>query len=132
MWRERSVRRVLEVQARMRLAVFGVGSVHADVPSHVYSSGYLDAADLESLAAEGVVGDVATVFFREDGTSEGIGLNDRGTGPDLAALRTVPRRLCVVSGAAKVQALRGALNARLATDLIVDEAMARALLAEQA
>nr|WP_077487977.1 sugar-binding domain-containing protein [Sinomonas mesophila] len=132
MWRERSVRRVLEVQARMGLAVFGVGSVHADVPSHVYSSGYLDAADLESLAAEGVVGDVATVFFREDGSSEGIGLNARGTGPDLAALRTVPRRLCVVSGPSKAAALRGALNARLATELIVDEATARALLAEQA
>ena len=132
MWRERSVRRVLEVQARMDLAVFGVGSVQADVPSHVYSSGYLDAADLESLGEEGVVGDVATVFFRADGSSDGIELNARGTGPELAALRTVPRRLCVVSGASKAAALRGALNARLATELIVDEATARALLAEQA
>lgn len=132
MWRERSVRRVLDVQARMALAVFGVGAVDADVPSHVYSGGYLDHADLESLSREGVVGDVATVFFRADGSSEGIGLNARGTGPDLDALRTVPRRLCIVSGPAKAAGLRGALNAGLVTDLIVDEATGRAVLAEQA
>nr|WP_235779248.1 sugar-binding domain-containing protein [Sinomonas notoginsengisoli] len=132
MWAERSVRRVLDVQARMSLALFGVGSVGADVPSHVYSGGYLDNADLDSLAAEGVVGDVATVFFRADGSSDGISLNARGTGPDFDALRRVPRRLCVVSGAAKAAALRGALHAELVTDLIVDEATGRALLAEQA
>ncbi|MEN2744573.1 sugar-binding domain-containing protein [Sinomonas halotolerans] len=132
MWKERSVRRVLEVQSRMGLAVFGVGSVDADVPSHVYSGGYLDASDLASLEAEGVVGDVATVFFRADGSSDGIELNARGTGPALAALRQVPRRLCIVSGASKAHALRGALHAGLVTDLILDEATARALLAEQA
>jgi DNA-binding transcriptional regulator LsrR (DeoR family) len=132
MWRERSVRRVLEVQGRMTLAVFGVGSVHADVPSHVYSGGYLDAADLESLTAEEVVGDVATVFYRADGSSDGIELNSRGTGPDFATLRRVPRRLCIVSGASKAGALRGALHAGLATDIIVDETTARGLLAEHA
>ncbi|MDQ0261822.1 DNA-binding transcriptional regulator LsrR (DeoR family) [Sinomonas atrocyanea] len=132
MWRERSVRRVLAVQERMSLAVFGVGSVDAEVPSHVYSGGYLDRDDLESLAAQGVVGDVATVFFREDGSSDGIGLNARATGPDFAALRRVPRRLCIVSGPSKAAALRGALKARLVTDLIVDEATGRALLTEHA
>lgn len=132
MWRERSVQRVLAVQARMSLAVFGVGSVDAEVPSHVYSGGYLDRADLDTLAAEGVVGDVATVFFRADGSSDGIGLNARATGPDFAMLRRVPRRLCIVSGPSKAAALRGALKAELITDLIVDEATARALLTEHA
>lgn len=37
MWRERSVRHVLAVQARADLAVFGVGALTAPVPSHVYS-----------------------------------------------------------------------------------------------
>src|SRR5690625_3658492 len=34
MWRERSVSRVLDVQRRMDLAVFSVGSLTAQVPSH--------------------------------------------------------------------------------------------------
>ena len=85
MWNERSVQRILELQARMSIAIFGVGSVDADYPSHVYAGGYLDENDLDVLATSDVVGDVATVFFRADGSSDGIMLNERSTGPDLAS-----------------------------------------------
>ena len=107
MWNERSVQRILELQARMSIAIFGVGSVDADYPSHVYAGGYLDEDDLNVLASSDVVGDVATVFFRADGSSDGITLNERSTGPDLAQLRQVRRRICVVSGASKINGLRG-------------------------
>ena len=81
MWNERSVQRILELQSRMSIAIFGVGSVDADYPSHVYAGGYLDESDLNILATSDVVGDVATVFFRGDGSSDGITLNERSTGP---------------------------------------------------
>ncbi len=125
-WRERSTRRVLEIQGQMDVALFGVGSPYADVPSHVYMSGYLDADDLAELSEHGVVGDIATVFLRADGSSD-LPINDRATGPDFATLRLVPRRVCVSSGLSKLAALRGALAGRLITDLIVDESTARAL-----
>ncbi|MGM9471314.1 sugar-binding transcriptional regulator [Pseudarthrobacter sp. YS3] len=128
MWNERSIQRILELQAKMTMAVFGVGSVDADYPSHVYSGGYLDESDLNILATSDVVGDVATVFFRGDGSSDGIVLNERSTGPSLSQLRQVRRRICVVSGASKINGLRGALAAGLATDLILDEATARHLI----
>ena len=127
MWNERSVQRILDLQARMSIAIFGVGSVEADYPSHVYAGGYLDENDLRMLAHSDVVGDVATVFFRRDGSSDGIVLNERSTGPALSQLRQVRRRICVVSGASKINGLRGALTAGLATDLILDEATARRL-----
>ena len=127
MWNERSVQRILELQAKMSIAIFGVGSVDADYPSHVYAGGYLDQDDLNILATSDVVGDVATVFFRGDGSSDGIVLNERSTGPALAQLRQVRRRICVVSGVSKINGLRGALVAGLATDLILDEATARRL-----
>ncbi len=127
MWNERSVQRILELQAKMSIAIFGVGSVDADFPSHVYAGGYLDESDLNILATSDVVGDVATVFFRADGSSGGIVLNERSTGPALAELRQVRRRICVVSGVSKINGLKGALAARLATDLILDEATARRL-----
>ncbi|MGM7778604.1 sugar-binding transcriptional regulator [Arthrobacter sp. KNU-44] len=127
MWNERSVQRVLDLQARMSIAIFGVGSVHSDYPSHVYAGGYLDETDLSLLASSDVVGDVATVFFRADGSSDGITLNERSTGPSHEQLRQVRRRICVVSGASKINGLRGALQARLATDLILDEATAKRL-----
>jgi DNA-binding transcriptional regulator LsrR (DeoR family) len=127
MWNERSVQRILELQSRMSIAIFGVGSVEADYPSHVYAGGYLDESDLKTLAGSDVVGDVATVFFRSDGSSDGIVLNERSTGPALAELKRVRRRICVVSGESKINGLRGALTAGLATDLILDEGTARRL-----
>lgn len=127
MWAERSTQRLLGLQARLDIAIFSVGAPFAEVPSHVYSGGYLAPADYENLQREGVVGDVATIFYRADGSSAGIEINNRASGPDLASIRRTPRRICVVSGMNKREALRGALAAGLPTNLVVDEDLAHAL-----
>jgi deoxyribonucleoside regulator len=128
MWRERSIKRVVDLQGKMDVALFGLGSPFASVPSRVYIGEYLEPADYKSLSESNVVGDVATVFFREDGSSDNIPMNERGSGPSLNVLRRASRRVCVISGVTKLPALRGALAAGLMTDLIVDETTARALL----
>ncbi|WP_336631895.1 MULTISPECIES: sugar-binding transcriptional regulator [unclassified Microbacterium] len=127
LWRERSIRRVLDAQSRVQVLVFGLGSPQADVPSHVYAGGYLTGQDLRSLLRDGVVGDCATVFYRLDGSADGIELNARSSGPSLEAIRRIPRRLCTVSSLSKLDALRGALAAGLVTELVVEEAVARRL-----
>ncbi|MDQ1552679.1 MAG: deoxyribonucleoside regulator [Actinomycetota bacterium] len=127
-WEERSTRRIIDLQRRMDVALFGLGSPFAAVPSRVYIGEYLEPTDYESLSQSGVVGDVATVFYREDGTSDGIPMNDRGSGPALGILRRAARRIGVVSGVSKLPALRGALAANVITDLITDDGTARALL----
>jgi deoxyribonucleoside regulator len=128
MWRERSIRRVIDLQSTMDVALFGLGSPFASVPSRVYIGEYLEPADYASLSASKVVGDVATVFYREDGSTDDIPMNDRGSGPSLDILRRAARRVCVVAGVSKLPALRGALAAGIITDLIVDELTARSLL----
>ena len=127
LWRERSMRRVLAVQEGMHVALFGVGSPFAEVPSHVYIGGYLDPDDYRSLGRDRVVGDVATIFYRDDGSWRDIALNARASGPGLDLLRRTARRVCVVAGLSKLPSLRGALAARLVTDLVIDEPLARAL-----
>lgn len=126
-WRERSTRRVLDLVARMDVAVFGLGSPFAEVPSRVYIGGYLERADYKSLSADRAVGDVATVFFRADGSWRDIALNARATGPGFDRLVKVARRVCIASGTQKLASLRGAIAAGLVTDLVVDEQLARAL-----
>lgn len=128
MWRERSIRRVLDVQRQASMALFGVGSLTAEVPSHVYSSGYLTEAEMAGLHTGGVVGDVCTNFLRADGSYRDIAINARASGPSPRALRNIRRRVCVVAGDRKVPALLGALRARVATDLIIDETTAARLL----
>ena len=127
MWRERSTRRVLGLQAKMDVAVFSIGSPAADVPSRVYAGGYLGKDDYTSLREDHAIGDVATVFYRADGSWRDIRVNARATGPELDRLRRVPRRVCVVSGTSKLTSLRAAISAELVTDVVLDEALARRL-----
>lgn len=127
MWRERSVARVLDVQRRADIALFSIGAVGGEVPSHVYSAGYLEPEDIETLSSEGVVGDVCTVFLRADGTYEDLTLNERATGPTPAELRRVPRRVCAVAGDSKVIPLLAALRAGVITHLVLDEQTATRL-----
>ncbi|MGM7665952.1 sugar-binding transcriptional regulator [Microbacterium sp. A93] len=127
MWRERSTRRVLDLQARADVILFGLGSPFAEIPSRVYIGGYLDKADYRSLREEQIVGDIATVFYRQDGSSQDIELNNRATGPAFPVLARASRRICVVSGVQKLPSLRGAIATRLITDLILDEHLAEQL-----
>jgi DNA-binding transcriptional regulator LsrR (DeoR family) len=127
LWRERSTRRTLDLHSKMDVAVFGLGSPFAEVPSHVYIGGYLERADYASLSKDKAIGDIGTVFYRLDGTWKDIALNARATGPDLGRLRRVARRICIVSGVQKLLSLRGALAGGLITDLILDATLARAL-----
>ncbi|WP_058235125.1 sugar-binding transcriptional regulator [Devriesea agamarum] len=128
LWRERSTRRILDLQSRAHLAVFGVGTFTSGVPSHVYASGYLEKTDLDRLRRQRVVGDICTVFLQEDGTWQDVDINARCSGPSPEALCHIPRRVLVVSGAKKVPALKAALMAGVATDIVVDDITARMLL----
>lgn len=120
MWQERSVQRVLQMQDRADLALFGVGSL-TDVPtSHVYAGGYLDGDDFQTLRGERVVGDICTVMLRGDGSYADIPLNHRATGPTPRQLARIDRRICVVAGLAKARPLLAALRTRAITDLVVD------------
>lgn len=129
MWQERSVRHVLDVQASTKVAVFGIGAVSSAVPSRVYASDYLDQIDRRELAVADVVGDVCTVFLRADGTWEDIAINARATGPDPRALSRIERRVAVVASRDKAAATLAALRAHTMTDLVIDAATARAVLA---
>jgi DNA-binding transcriptional regulator LsrR (DeoR family) len=129
MWQERSVKHVLEMQHRLDLAIFGVGSFTSSIPSHVYAAGYLDDDDMAQLASDGAVGDVCTVMLREDGTWEDIAINSRATGLAPRDLRRIPKRICVASDPLRAAAVLGALRLGVVTDLVIDDQTAAAVLA---
>jgi deoxyribonucleoside regulator len=128
LWRERSVKRIVDLQKRASVLLYSIGAIHSSVPSYVYEAGYLDTKDRKELTRQKAVGDIATVFFREDGSFSDITLNARASGPDLSVMRRAPHAVCVVAGRSKVRALEGALQGGLLSELIVDEPSARMLL----
>ncbi|MCJ7824598.1 MAG: hypothetical protein MUP44_06840 [Anaerolineales bacterium] len=127
LWKERSIRRILDLHKRTDLLIYGIGAVNAGIPSHVYSGGYLEEQDYVELDRLNVAGDIATVFFKEDGSFSGIPMNDRASGPNLELFKQ-KYGVCVVSGLAKVRGLYAALKGGLMKELIVDEPTARELI----
>ncbi len=130
LWRERSISAVREVGRGADIAVFGVGAFAAPVASHVYAGGYLSNDEILSLRRDGVVGDCCTVLVREDGSWADIEINSRASGPTPGELKEIPRRICVVAGAAKAKALVGVLRSGAVTDVILDDECAARVLEE--
>ncbi|WP_244502257.1 sugar-binding transcriptional regulator [Streptomyces oceani] len=129
LFEERVVRRATELQQAADAALFSVGTVTDGTPSSPYLAGYfLDESDFVSLAEDGAVGDIATVFLRSDGSHHGVRLNERTSGPDLDRFREVGHRICAVSGDHKIEALRAALAGGYITHLVIDERTAGLLL----
>ncbi|MCL1923636.1 MAG: transcriptional regulator [Propionibacteriaceae bacterium] len=128
MWRERSVQFVRSLQSKIDVAIFGIGTIGARVPSYVYSAGFLDDEDVARMREDGVVGDVCTVLLRKDGSFEDISMNHRASGLTPHELREIPTRIGVVADPSRANSLLGALRARTITDLVCDDTTARALL----
>jgi deoxyribonucleoside regulator len=126
LWQEGSIKRLLDLQQQADLLLYSIGTVNAGVPSHVYSGGYLEKRDYLELEKQNIAGDIATVFFREDGSFDRIPLNERSSGPSLELFRQ-KNGVCIVSGLAKVRGLYAALKGNLMRELIVDEPTARRL-----
>jgi DNA-binding transcriptional regulator LsrR (DeoR family) len=129
LWEERSIQRLLDLQNKADLLLYSIGAVNAGIPSHVYSGGYLEKQDYAELEKESLVGDIATVFFREDGSFNNVAINNRASGPNLDLFQK-KYGVCVVSGLAKVRGIHAALKGGLMKELIVDEPTARKLVDE--
>jgi DNA-binding transcriptional regulator LsrR (DeoR family) len=126
LWRERSVQRLRELQDRANILLFSIGA--AETGSYVHTGGYLDAAEFREVQRDGVAGDIATVFFRHDGSWRDVALNARSSGPGLDSFQRAPHSICVVSGRGKLPGLRAALRGGFINELVIDEPTAGLLL----
>lgn len=129
LWRERSIRSIRSLQENASIILFSIGV--KETGSYVYTSGYLSKQEVQGLQKDGVAGDIATVFFRGDGSWRDVPLNARSSGPDLDRFRRAAHSLCVVSGKGKVPGVRAALKGGFVNELIIDEPSARLLLADE-
>ncbi|HEX7000803.1 MAG TPA: sugar-binding domain-containing protein [Trueperaceae bacterium] len=130
MFQERAIARPLAVAAAADIALFSIGVPDAD--SYVYKAGYVEQSELDALRAQGVVGDIATVFFRADGTYHDIAMNGRSSGPDLKSLARHKHAVCVVAGENKIPGVVGALKGGFLNTLVIDSPTGEALLEQEA
>lgn len=128
LWREKSIKAIRDLQERASILLFSIGAEATG--SYIHTAGYLGEEERQILRDEGLVGDIATVFFRADGSWRDVAFNARNSGPDMECFTRAAHSLCVVSGAGKLPGLKAALRGGFINELIIDEPSAR-LLVEQ-
>jgi DNA-binding transcriptional regulator LsrR (DeoR family) len=125
--RERTIEETLAVAARADVAVIGIGTPQPELSS-LLRAGYMNRAELESLMANGVVGDIVAHQFDENGQWLDISANRRAISLDAESLRHIPLVIAVSGGAAKARAILAGLRGRYCTCLVTDARAAQLVL----
>ena len=120
------VRTAMNLLPGITLAFVGIGSLNSYSLS-VRDETILTQSDIDKVAANGAVGDIALRFIDADGQAVQTGLNERIIGIELDQLRKIPRVVGVAGGMEKIEAIRAALRGKLIKAIITDRATAEAL-----
>jgi deoxyribonucleoside regulator len=123
--RERHVHNLYD---RISISVCGVGSFHPNQDSLLANSTYLDSSAKAELLAAGAYGDLALRFFDADGAECKTSLAERTVAISLDQYRRIPRKVVAASGVQKAETVRALLRGGLADLLIIDHALAEAVL----
>jgi deoxyribonucleoside regulator len=125
--RERSIEETLALAARADVALIGIGTPQPELSS-LLRAGYLTRSDMEALMAIGVVGDVVSHQFDENGRWLDVSANRRAISLDADSLRRIPRVIAVSGGVAKARAILAGLRGRYCNCLITDARTAQMVL----
>lgn len=106
--------------------LFGVGDIGA--ASTVRAAELASKPIIDSYVENGAVAAIIGRFIDAEGRAVAGELDSRMIGITVDELKTMPTRLCVAGGPAKITAIRGTLRGGYATHLVTDIATAEALL----
>jgi DNA-binding transcriptional regulator LsrR (DeoR family) len=124
------VRQTLEMARSAHLAIMGIGAPRQD--SILMQQGKIVSwPELQALQQRGAVGDINLRYFDAAGQPISSDLDDRTIGLSLAELKEIPQVIGVAGGAAKIQAIAGALHGRLVDVLVTDHRTAKLILETQ-
>ncbi len=126
LWREPTLRELLERARAADIALVSVGDLVAD--STLFRERLLPQSDLASLEKAGAVGDLVCHFIDAEGEQVDHPVNQRVMAVSPADLKGIGLVAIAAGGAHKAKAIRAALRASDAKVLITDESAAEALL----
>ncbi|HEY75110.1 MAG TPA: sugar-binding transcriptional regulator [Thermoflexia bacterium] len=125
---EPHIRETLDIARKADLALVGIGSPRPEVSS-LLRAGYLDREALARLREQGVVGDICARHYDIRGRILDIPLNRRIVGIEPEDIHTIGQVIGVAGGAAKAEAILGALRGGCVDVLITDDTAAERVLA---
>jgi len=120
----RGIKETIDMGKQVQVALLGIGTTEIEYSSY-YLSGLLSNQEIEVFRKNGVVGDIASTYFKLDGNLYKDDFLTRMITISTDDLINIPVRIGIAGGAAKVNAIIGALNSKLVNYLVIDSFTAR-------
>jgi len=124
MRKTRGIKETIEMGKDCHIALLGIGTTETKYSS-LYLSGSFTEKELEVFRKNGVVGDIASNYFKIDGTPYHDDFLNRLITINHEDLTHIPIRIGIAGGMVKVNSIIGALNSRLVTHLVTDSITAK-------
>lgn len=123
----RGIKETIDMGKEVQVALLGIGTTETEYSSF-YLSGLLSVEEIEVIRKNGVVGDIASNYFKMDGTLYKDDFLNRIITIRIEDLRQIPVRIGIAGGSVKVNAIIGALNSKLINYLVTDSHTARLII----
>jgi deoxyribonucleoside regulator len=124
---KKDVKQVFSLFNKLSISVSGIGSFYPKLDSPLSRLQYLQADELVFLQGKGVYGDIMLRFFDENGKECDTNLKRRTLTIDMDTYKEIPCKIIVASGVQKAKTLQAALKGKLVDVLIIDSALAQAI-----
>ena len=125
---EPTIAEVMQRALRADIAMVGIGTVGIGSSNAIIDGLGLGAAERATFLSAGPVGDSCCRFFDGEGRPIRGAVHDRVLAIELDQLRNIPTVIGVATGAEKARGVLGALRGGLVDGLVIDAALAIALL----
>ncbi|MCB8881393.1 sugar-binding transcriptional regulator [Acidisoma cellulosilytica] len=119
---------IFDLAQSLDVILVSVGGMNPDATSYLF--GHFSAEERQTLISRGAVGDLLYNFFDKDGQIIDHPINSRIMSVPIDTLVKTPRRILTSGGAAKVDAILGAMTLIKPNIFITDEITAGLLLNE--
>ena len=126
--KEKSISYIFDDFQKLDTLIMGIG-IPQRVESTLVRAGYITGENLEKFARDGMAGDIALLFFDEDGATEKFrAFNDRVAGMPVEMMKKVRNRIGIAGGENRAEAIRGAIKGGFINMLITNIDAAEKLL----
>jgi DNA-binding transcriptional regulator LsrR (DeoR family) len=122
----RGIKETIEMGKAVQVALLGIGTTETEYSSY-YLSGLLAEEEIDVMRKNGVVGDIASNYFKLNGSPYLDEFLQRMITISNEDLASIPVRIGIAGGNPKVNAIIGALNSKLVNYLVTDSITAKSI-----
>ncbi|PCI31922.1 MAG: hypothetical protein COB54_08585 [Alphaproteobacteria bacterium] len=119
------IKNTLQWVEKCNIGLVGIGDVTTQ--STLVRAGYITESDMSQVSRQGAVGDILSHYYTIDGTEVSTPWQESMISIDLAQLKKIDNIIGVAAGASKVSSMIGAIRGGILNRVIIDVALAEAL-----